>query len=138
MLFLLFEIGDDTCALATDRVIEVVPLRELRKLRQAPAGVAGLLDYRGGFIPVVDIYTLELNRPARQRLSTRIAVVRVAAGGVGSIGLMMENATETLRLDPAEFAPFAKGPRGLVQRVEVENLVPPALLAELSGPMVGA
>jgi chemotaxis-related protein WspB len=138
MLFLLFEIGDETCALATDRVIEVVPLLELRKLRQAPAGVAGLLDYRGGFISVVDIYTLELNRPARRRLSTRIAVVRVAAGGVGAVGLMMENATETLTLNPAEFAPFAKGPHGLVQRVEVENLVPPALLAQLSGPMVGA
>jgi chemotaxis-related protein WspB len=40
------------------------------------------------------------------------------------VGLIAEQATTMLRLDPAEFAPFAKGPDGLVQRVDLSDLLP--------------
>jgi chemotaxis-related protein WspB len=49
------------------------------------------------------------------------------------IGLIAENATETLRLDPADFAPFATGPRGLVQRADLESLLPAQLRAFARG-----
>jgi chemotaxis-related protein WspB len=52
------------------------------------------------------------------------------------IGLIAENATETLRFDAADFAPFAMGPRGLVQRVELESLLPARLRAFVRGVLV--
>jgi chemotaxis-related protein WspB len=129
MLFLHFHIGDDGFALAADRIIEIVPLMQLKKVRQAPDAIAGSFEYRGRYVPVVDLCALDMRRPARRRLSTRIIVVRHPHDEAGLIGLIAENATEMLRLDPSQFAPFAPGPHGLVQRVELEDLLPPSLLA---------
>jgi chemotaxis-related protein WspB len=129
MLFLHFRIGDDGFALAADRIIEIVPLMKLKKMRQAPDAVAGSFEYRGRYIPVVDLCALDLRRSARRRLSTRIIVVRAPNDEVGLVGLVAENATEMLRVDPSQFAPLAPGPHGLVQRVELEDLLPAPLLA---------
>lgn len=138
MLFLHFRIGSDSFALRTDRIVEVVPLSDVEQMRQAPGAVAGYLEYRGHFVPVVDLCALEAGRPARRRMSTRIIVTRHPAAENVLIGLIAENATEVLRIDPAEFAPFATGPLGLVQRIEVADLLPPALLAFLSREAVGS
>ncbi|QEN85475.1 chemotaxis protein CheW [Labrys sp. KNU-23] len=138
MLFLYFRIGDEGFAMTIDRIVEVMPLTELKKVRQAPEGVAGSFDYRGRFIQVIDLCTLELGRPAHRRLSTRIIVIRHPQDDTVLLGLIAENATEMLRLDPAEFAPFAPGPHGLVQRVELEGLIPAPLLAAVcSQPVTG-
>lgn len=124
MLFLLFQIGDDGCALAVDQVVEILPLVGLKKARHAPPGIAGSFDYRGEFVPVIDLSALELGRPAAARLSTRIIMTHYEGGGrFRLVGLIAENVTETLRCDPADFAPFATGPRGLVQRVDLGALL---------------
>ncbi|WP_454817988.1 chemotaxis protein CheW [Labrys neptuniae] len=128
MLFLYFRIGDEGFAMTIDPIVEVMPLTELKKVRQAPEGVAGSFEYRGRYVPVIDLCTLELGRPARRRLSTRIIVIRHPQDDTVLLGLIAENATEMLRLDPAEFAPFAPGPHGLVQRVQLEGLLLAALL----------
>jgi len=47
MLFLLFQLGQDRYALEASRVIEVLPLVSLKRIPQAPRGVAGLFNYRG-------------------------------------------------------------------------------------------
>lgn len=132
MLFLHFRIGDEGFALAAERLVGIVPLAPLRTIRQAPAGVAGSFEYRGRFIPAVDLCALELGRPARRRMSTRILVLRHPADETTPFGLIAEQATEMLTLDPAAFAPFAPGPAGLVQRVEIEDLIPASLLSCLS------
>jgi chemotaxis-related protein WspB len=129
MLFLHFRIGDDGFALAAESIIEIVPLVPLKKVRQAPDAVAGSFEYRGRYVPVVDLCALDMRRSARRRMSTRIIVVRHPHDEASLIGLIAENVTEMLRLDPAQFAPFAPGPHGLVQRVELEDLLPAALLA---------
>jgi len=136
MLFLHFQIGDDGFALAADRVVEILPLVELEKERRAPPAIAGSFDYRGRFTSVVDLCALELGRPARQRLSTRIIMVRLPEDEDTMIGLIADNATETLRRDPADFAPFAMSPRGPVQRVEMEDLVPAELRAFVRGALM--
>ena len=136
MLFVHFQLGDDGFALAANRVVEILPLVELEKERRAPRAIAGSFDYRGRFVSVVDLCALELDRPARQRLSTRIIMVRLSEDEGTMIGLIAENATETLRCDPADFAPFAMSPRGPVQRVDVESLLPADLRAFVCGTLV--
>ena len=136
MLFLHFQIGDDGFALAADQVVEILPLVALEKERAAPQAVAGSFAYRGRFISVVDLCALELGRPARRRLSTRIIIVRLPEDDDRVIGLIAENATEMLRCEPADFAPFAMSQRGSVQRVELESLLPADLRAFVRGALV--
>jgi len=106
MLFLLFRLGKERYALEASRVLEVLPLLNLRRLPQAPKGVAGVFNYRGTPVPAVDLSELTLGHPAKERLSTRIIVVNyVDAGGKHLVGLVAEEATETLRKEAAEFVP---------------------------------
>jgi chemotaxis-related protein WspB len=105
MLFLLFQLGKDRYALEASRVVEVVPLLALKKMLQAPNGVAGVFNYRGHPVPAVDLGLLTQGQPASERLSTRIIVVNYPdeSGKSYLLGLIAEHATETLRKDVKEF-----------------------------------
>lgn len=142
MLFLVFYLGQDGYALDAAQVAEVLPLIPLKTLPRAPAAVAGVFDYHGVAVPVVDLSELALGRPALRRMSTRLLVVRYPQPGSEPrlLGLIAERATETVRRAASDFqatgvndegAPYL-GPvtpygDGLLQRVEVGALLPPAL-----------
>lgn len=106
MLFLLFQLGKDRYALEARRVVEVVPLLEMKALPQAPRGVAGIFNYRGRAVPAVDLSALTLGQPATERLSTRIIIVNHPDenGSNHLLGLIAEQATETLRKEVGDFA----------------------------------
>jgi chemotaxis-related protein WspB len=105
MLFLIFKLGNDRYALEANRVVEVLPLVEIKKLPQAPKGVAGIFNLRGRPVPVVDLSELTFGVPSRERLTTRIVVVQHAdaAGRNQLLGLIAEYVTQTVRRDPEEF-----------------------------------
>ncbi len=146
MLFLVFQLGQDRYALPAKQVVEVLPLVGLKQFPGAPAGVAGAFNYRGQPVPVMDLSQLCLGHPARPRLSTRIILVNYPddAGQNHLLGLMAERANETIRKAPHEFGPsgvlnlaapylgpVATDARGLIQRVEIEQLLPPHARAML-------
>jgi chemotaxis-related protein WspB len=146
MLFLLFQLGADRYALPAGEVTEVLPLVALKSLPGAPLGVAGLIDYRGTAVPVVDLSALTLGRPAAQRVSTRVLMVKypLARDETRLLGLIAEKATETMARQPEDFkptgvtsestrylGPVAHDPRGLIQRIEIDALLTPALRAAL-------
>ena len=101
MLFLLFQIGPGRYAIEATRVVEVLPLMRVNHLPQAPAGMAGVLCYRGAPLPVIDLSAVILNRPAEQKLSTRILVVDCAGGR--RLGLIAERANGTLKRERNDF-----------------------------------
>lgn len=142
MLFLLFELGTDRYALDARRIVEVLPLVNLKQLPQAPPGVAGLFTYRGEPVPVLDLCELATGQPAQRRLSTRLVVVHYPSDSPApqELGLIVERATESLRREPGDFTdpglappdapylgPVTRDERGLIQRVEVEQLLTPTL-----------
>ena len=146
MLLLLFRIGNDAYAIDAGQVSEVLPVVDLKGVPHAPAGIVGLFDLRGEVVPVIDLSLLVTGRPAARRLSTRLIVVRYADGAAQSslLGLIAERVTETLRRTDAEFVSSGVaqpdtaylGPitahRGvLVQRIDVNRLLPPAVRAAL-------
>ena len=146
MLFLLFRLGKDRYAIEAKRVAEVLPMLEAKQIPQAPPAVRGAFDFRGQPVPLLDLSQLALGRPAPAQLSTRIVLVDYpdGRGGTRLLGLLAENVTETLRRDPEEFrdagvelpdAPWlgrvASDAGGLVQWVQVEQLLPPELRALL-------
>jgi chemotaxis-related protein WspB len=105
MLFLLFQLGNDRYALDASRIVEVTPYLNLKRLPQAPKGVAGLFNYRGQPVPVVDLCEMATGVPARERLSTRMVIVhyRTNHGSDRLLGLIAENATQMVRHEAKDF-----------------------------------
>ena len=142
MLFLLFELGPDRYVLPATQIARVLPLVHLRAIPHAPHELAGLFDYHGASVPVIDVSLLATGRPAAWTLSTRIVLV-----GCGSrpdsehlLGLIVERATRTIRRDVKDFAPSGVshgeapylGPvlsdqGGLIQWIDVEKILPASL-----------
>ena len=148
MLFLLFHLDNDCFALEASHVTEVLPLVGINKMLGSPRGVIGAINYHGTFVPVFDLSEMTLGHRAPSRLSTRIILVRRSNehGQATSLGLVAERATETMWCERTDFAstgirseeaPYlgavAVRPRGLVQLVELDKLLP-APLAKLISP----
>lgn len=128
MLFLLFQLGDTGYALEANRIVQMLPFIVPKPIRGAHHQVAGSIAYRGRYLPVVDVTLLETGRPAARRMGTRIIVTQIPVGHrLEEIGLILESATETLRCEADAFQPFARGPRGLVQRMDLDMLLPSRL-----------
>lgn len=138
MLFLLFQIGDDRYALEARQAVEVLPFLSLKTIPQSPRGVAGIFNYRGRPVPAVDLSAMTFGRPSRERLSTRIIVIRYSdnSGQSRLLGLIAEQATGMLRRDEREFvdpgvhsrtAPYL-GPvimddKGVIQLLRAQHLL---------------
>lgn len=125
----------------------MIPLVVVKSLPGAPKGVSGLIDYRGRPVPVVDLCLLALGRPSVLRLGTRLILTGLDDGRL--LALLAENATETMTRAESDFVaagsgdagarylgPVTRDDRGLVQRVEVMQLlsreVREALFTELA------
>jgi len=138
MLLLLFSVGDNLYALDTSQVVEVIPRVILRKVHQAPDYFAGLLNYRGAIVPVIDLCHLIQGKPSRAYLSTRIIMVNyVGQDNINRwLGLMAERVTETLNkpdidlvdtgnlLDEAPYlGEIIMDEKGIIQRIRLEYLL---------------
>ncbi len=139
MLFLLFEVTPDRYAIDVAQVAEVLPMLQVKPVPQAPTGVAGLINYRGAPVPVVDLSSLMMGRPASPSLSTRLIIVHYPdkSGQTRPLGLIAEHVVETLRREATDFQPShigdgqsaCSGPvtsddRGVIQWVNVNALLP--------------
>jgi chemotaxis-related protein WspB len=142
MLFLLFQLGNDRYALDAGQVAEVLPLVDIKQIPQAPPAVAGLFDFRGDPVPVIDLSQAALGCPAQRRLSTRIILAHYPDGNGEPrlLGLIAEKVTETIRRAASDFVaagidndaapylgPVATDARGLIQWVQVDRLLTPAV-----------
>ena len=143
VLYLQFRIADQRFALDVREVIEVLPCRALKPIAQAPGWVAGVLAHRGALVPVIDLSALSFGMPAQSRSSTRMVLVHYRADPRRpdlQLGLVLEQATDTLRCAPEEFQPYGLdntdarylGPvrqdaRGLLQRIQVDDLLSDAV-----------
>jgi chemotaxis-related protein WspB len=144
MLLLLFNIGDHLYAIDTTHVTEVIPCVIVRKIQAVPNYVAGVFNYHGYIVRVIDLCRLIQGIPSHIRFSTRIIIVnyRNPAGALQYLGLMAERVTETLSRPGSPLAQPQAIPyfgelfmdeRGMIQQIHWEQLVSEsqsALLAE--------
>lgn len=139
MLFLLIQLGEDRYALETGQIEEIMPLVHIKHIPQTPPWVAGIFNHHGNPVPAIDLSQLALGKPAPQRLSTRIIVVRYPdpASDERLLGLIAEHAVEIMRREPRDFSdagvssgnapylgPVTSDARGLIQWIEVASLLP--------------
>jgi chemotaxis-related protein WspB len=146
VLFLVIRLGGDRYAIETSLVVEVVPLVRLKDLPGAPAGVAGVMNFRDQAVPVIDLNLLATGSPTPPRRTTRIVIVRYEAEA-STLGLLVPEATEALRLDADAFVDAGVAtdgarylgdvlttPDGVIQRVTVAALLTPELREALFRP----
>ena len=141
MLHVLCRIGRDEYAIAAESIERVLPYAALKAVPGAPSGLAGLLNYRGFAIPVVDLSAALTGTPAALLLTTRILLCPLKESASGRIGLVAESVSRTERLESSQPAGasgaeclkeicLANG--SLVQRLEVPAILPQGLLASLN------
>jgi chemotaxis-related protein WspB len=142
MLFLIFQLGQDRYALDARELLEILPLAQIKRLPHAPTGIAGLLDYHGVLLPVIDLSALTLGRSAAERISTRMVVVEMANGR--RFALIAERANELLQREATDFTeaevavdaapylgPVTRDARGIVQWITPQKLFSPAVYEAL-------
>lgn len=138
-LFLLFRIGEERYALEAVEIAEILPRLPLRAIAHAPHWVAGVFPHRGQVVPVIDVSALTFGQAASTRTSTRLVLVHYRPDAERPellLGLILEQATDTLRCPRSEFkaygldnrqapylGPVRESEAGLLQWIRVQELL---------------
>jgi chemotaxis-related protein WspB len=149
MLFVQFMLDNDRYVIDSSQVERMLSLVPLKAMPGVPEWVAGVLEYEGLPVPVIDLAALALGRRSHERLSTRVALVYYPHDSMTGVeyrrlGILLERATRMLTLDSAAFrhagveapdarylGPLARDEQGLVQWVRIEQLLPDHVQAQL-------
>jgi chemotaxis-related protein WspB len=152
-LLLVLTVAGQRHAIRATHVVEVLPALTLQPVALPPPGVAGLFDYRGTLVPVVDLGVVLAGRPCQHRLGSRVAVVNLGQPPHHRlVGLLAEgcalrhgDATPTqqgLHRRQADFlGPVLPDEDGLLQILDPELLIGEAMCEAVLGPdapVVGA
>jgi len=103
MMILLFKINDGRYGLDVADVVELVPYVTLQKLPKSQEYIAGLLNFRGRIVPVVDLSILLCDVPVKHLMSSRIILVKPVSSEDRLVGLLAENVTETIKVSEDTF-----------------------------------
>ena len=138
MLVLTFRVAEVAYGVAVKQIVEVVPRVALRELPHAPRHLAGLLRYRGGAVPVVDLGVLMNGQACANRLDTRIILVDNGFHGgssMGFLGLVAERVDDVRKIDESRrtaagleiagaryLGPLFETDDGLLQLVEPDKI----------------
>ncbi|MBU0728907.1 MAG: chemotaxis protein CheW [Proteobacteria bacterium] len=145
MLLLLFHTREGRYALATDLIVEIVPLIKMKKIPKAPDYVAGLINYRGNPVPVIDLCSLTEGNPCTPLFSTRIIIINYPFDNNTSktLGLIAERATETIKAKVSDIHPSKifldddissfdeSNQEEIIQRFDLKRIIPQRIVSEL-------
>lgn len=102
MLVLTFQMSGERFGLPVDLVLEVLAWPSLRQIPTAPDYVAGLLNYHGDMVPVIDLCRLTGTQASKPLMSSRIMLVKYGSDGGTRrlLGLLAERVVGTCKIDP--------------------------------------
>lgn len=138
-LYIQFVVDDSRFVLSAADVVGIVPIASLHDVPHAPDYVAGILNYHGESVPVIDLTKLMAGVDTEYRLSARIVLLKVNLPGRKSstVGLLAEKVTEVMRLLESEFkksgidnndakylGEVITDNYGILQRLNINELLP--------------
>ena len=101
--FIVFRLGDQEYGLPIAAVDEIArPPEHITRLPKAPAFIDGVMNLRGGVVPIVDLRR-RFELPSKEPQATRRILV-VAVGG-GKTGFMVDGVSEVLKLSSDAISP---------------------------------
>src|SRR5258708_9128452 len=104
--FVTLGIEQEVFAVPVEAVVEILDMRPMFRLPDAPSYLAGLIDVRGRGVPVIDLRVkLGLAATAATE-NTRILVLEIPLGGRRlTLGLIADRVFEVMALDLAQVEP---------------------------------
>jgi len=104
--FVTLGIDREVFAVPVDAVLEILDMRPMFRIPEAPGYLAGLIDVRGRGVPVIDL-RLKLGLPAQAANEmTRILVLEFSVGEQKLVlGLIADRVIEVITLDKREIQP---------------------------------
>lgn len=105
MLMLKFFVGDISFACDCEPIIEIIPLVKLQTISSTPSFIVGLVNFGGTPIPVIDFCQLMDDRPASQKMNSRIILLKNpdVTSSTHLLGLLAENVTQIFEENPSSF-----------------------------------
>jgi purine-binding chemotaxis protein CheW len=97
-----FRIGRETFGLPISQVHEIVRPPEITNVPHAPEYVEGVMNLRGRIVPVIDLRKRFGGGSEETSRKTRVLVVNVDSRAVG---LLVDSASEVLRISEAQIEP---------------------------------
>jgi purine-binding chemotaxis protein CheW len=94
-----FRIGRETFGLPIAMVREIVRVPEITAVPNAPDYIEGVINLRGRIVPVVDLRKRFGEKFPEPNKKNRVVVVEIARR---AIGLIVNSASEVLRIPPSE------------------------------------
>ena len=147
MLLLTMIIDDATYGLDAQRVIEVIPLVQLRQVPRVDPCIRGIFNYRGTPVPVVDLCTFFNKQPCRKNLGSRIILIQIQMSDSSHkiVGLLAEHVTEVIKCHSKDFtsnginasnAQFLHSiyqhDSGMIQIINAEKVIPDSITQQFS------
>ena len=104
--FVTLGIDREVFAVPVDAVLEILDMRPMFRIPEAPGYLAGLIDVRGRGVPVIDL-RLKLGLPAQAANEmTRILVLEFPVGEQKLVlGMVADRVIEVITLDKREIQP---------------------------------
>lgn len=108
-------IGRETFGLPISIVREIVRVPEITSVPNAPDYIEGVINLRGRIIPIVDLRKRFGQKTFEPNKKNRIVVVEL---GARSFGLIVNSASEVLRIPPSEI----EEPNNVFQEGELDYI----------------
>ncbi len=107
--YLTFKLADEIFAFDVAKVREILEITSITKVPQTPDFMRGVINLRGGVVPVID---LKLNfgmQRTEQTINTCIIVVEVNLSGDGIVlGVLADSVQEVVDMEPENIEPAPK------------------------------
>lgn len=147
MLILGINIGKERYGIEATRIIEIVPLIELKSVPLTDHCIKGLFNYRGTPTPVIDLCQLFEKRDCSNNLSTRIIIIeyKSLSGVSRPIGLVAEAITDILKCEIDEMTNSGihseknsflgliyKYNNEMIQLIDTHNILPEPISKQLT------
>ena len=104
--FLTFRLDGEIYALDIDRVREVLDLTEITRVPRTPEFVLGVINLRGGVVPVVDLRVqLGFSRADRTVDTCIIIIETIIDDEKTPLGVLVDSVDEVIRFDEGRIGP---------------------------------
>lgn len=104
--YLTFKLDEEIFALDISKVKEVLDFTEITKIPQTPLFMKGVINLRGGVVPVVDMRLKFGMSETAKTVNTCIIIVEVSIEGETTVlGALVDSVQEVLDLEPGQIEP---------------------------------
>ncbi|HEU5404131.1 MAG TPA: chemotaxis protein CheW [Terriglobales bacterium] len=97
-----FRVGNETFGVPIQNVHEIVRMMDITNVPDAPIYIEGVINLRGKIIPVIDLRKRFGEKEIKASKKNRILVAEV---GTKMVGLVVDAASEVLKLPPSDVDP---------------------------------